>query len=389
MTKPNIRIESIDLLKGLVMVVMALDHTRDYFHASSFLFDPADPERTTWAIYFTRWITHFCAPAFSFLAGISAFMVSRRKTTHELAGFLLKRGLWLIFIELTIVNFGWFFDPGFHSPSLIVIWALGVSMIVLSGLVYLPRNIILIFSCLLIFGHDLLNGMHLGRTIAGAMLHGGGFFEFANGYHLSVGYPVVPWIAIMSLGYYFGSFYGADVNAAWRKRLFNVIGITAIILFFVMRWINCYGDPLPWKHYDAFSKNVFSFMNPNKYPPSLLYTLMTLGVTFLFLANSETLKGKAVRFFSTFGRVPFFYYIIHLYIIHLLALIAAEISGVGWRLMILPDWVTDLPALKGYGFDLWVVYLVWIAVIALAYPLCVKFDRYKTNNKDKAWLSYL
>ena len=186
------RVESIDLLKGLVMVIMALDHARDYIHGSARLFDATDPLHTTWAIYFTRWITHFCAPAFSFLAGTSAFMVGRRKSVCELSAFLFKRGLWLVFIEFTIINFAWFFDPGFHNLSLVTIWSLGMSMIVLAGLVYLPRNIILAFSLVLIFGHNLLDGVRLPGNVLWAILHHMDRYTISDGYYFHVYYPLIP-----------------------------------------------------------------------------------------------------------------------------------------------------------------------------------------------------
>lgn len=383
------RIESIDLLKGLVMVIMALDHTRDYFHYSAFLFDPTDPNQSTLPIFFTRWITHFCAPAFSFLAGLSACMVGRRKSVAELSSFLVKRGLWLVFIEMTVVNFAWYFDVQFRSPGLLVIWSLGISMIVLAGLVYLPKKIILLFSCILIFGHNLLDNIHYDGNIFWSILHEFNFFKLSDNFMFLVGYPIIPWIAVMALGYYFGSFYDKSCESAKRTKLFNIIGFSAIVLFVVIRFINVYGDPIPWQHFDSISKELMSFFNPSKYPPSLLYLLMTLGATFLFLANAEILKGKAVDFFSTFGRVPFFYYITHIYVIHLVAMLFAELTGFGWEIMILPAWVSEVTALKGYGFSLWVVYVVWIGIILFLYPLCKKFDTYKMNHKHKWWLSYL
>ncbi|MEJ7767408.1 MAG: heparan-alpha-glucosaminide N-acetyltransferase domain-containing protein [Chitinophagaceae bacterium] len=387
LTKP--RIESIDLLKGLVMVIMALDHVRDYFHYSAFLFDPADPTQSTLPIFFTRWITHFCAPAFSFLAGLSAFMLGKRKSKTELSGFLFKRGLWLIFIEMTVVNFAWYFDIYFRSPGLLVIWSLGVSMIVLAALVHLPGKLILLFSLLLIFGHNLLDNIHYDDNLLWAILHEFSFFKITEGVEFAVLYPIIPWIAVMALGYFFGSFYDNSFDSVKRKKAFNYIGISALILFITIRFINNYGDPIPWKDNNTTTKDLISFLNPSKYPPSLLFLLMTLGATFLFLANTEKLNGKIVNFFSTFGRVPFFYYILHIYLIHLVALLFAELSGFGWQIMLLPDWVTEMPTLKGYGFPLWVVYVVWVALIILLYPFVKKFDRYKQAHKEKWWLSYL
>ncbi len=383
------RIQSVDLLKGLVMVIMALDHTRDYFHFSANLFDPADPVKSTLPIFFTRWITHFCAPAFSFLAGLSAFFVGRRKTKAELSFFLIKRGLWLIFVELVLVGFAWYFDVEFRTIGLLVIWALGVSMIVLALLIHLPRIYILIFSCLLIFGHNLLDNFHGNDSMAWSLIHEQNFFPLFGNRHLLIGYPLVPWIAVMSLGYCFGTYYDASYDPVLRKKTFNIIGLSALLLFIVLRFTNLYGNPTPFQHYNTFSQGIIAFLNPAKYPPSLLYLLMTLGATLVVLANSENLKGKLVDFFCTFGRVPFFYYILHLYLIHILAMIFAQLSGFGWKLFILPNWIGFVPEMKGYGFALWVVYLVWIAVIIALYPLCKKFDAYKMNHKEKRWLSYL
>ncbi|CAN5598728.1 DUF1624 domain-containing protein [soil metagenome] len=382
------RIESIDLLKGMVMVIMALDHVRDYFHGAAYYFDPADPVQSTLPIFFTRWITHFCAPAFSFLAGVSACMVGKRKTKNELSRFLLSRGIWLVIVELTLVNFAWFFDVQFRTPGLLVIWSLGISMIALAALIHLPQKIILAFSLILIFGHNLLDNVHFENNKMWSILHEFHVFDLSNGYRLIVAYPLIPWIAVMALGYYFGTYYDKAVLPSDRKKLFNLIGITSLILFVIIRWTNLYGDPKPWQSYGYLPKDLISFLNPTKYPPSLCYLLMTLGAAFLFLANFEHLRGRVVNFFSTFGRVPFFYYILHLYLIHLLAMLYAELSGFGWHLMILPFWITKIPETKGYGVSLGVLYLIWIGIIAFLYPFCKKFDVYKQNNKDKKWLSY-
>ena len=389
MTITRPRIESIDLLKGLVMIIMALDHTRDYFHYSAFYFDPTDPTQSTLPIFFTRFITHFCAPAFSFLAGLSAFMISKRKSLPELSSFLFKRGLWLVFVEIIIISFAWKFDMHFRHIGLQTIWSLGVSMIVLAGLIYLPKRLILVFSLVIIFGHNLLDNIHFDGNFLWAMLHERQKFEFTEGHTVVFAYSLLPWIAVMSLGYCFGSLYDATFETAKRKKILNGLGIGSLVLFVILIALNTYGDPVRWTNYGVNSKTLMSIFDVNKYPPSLLYLLITLGGTFLFLANAEKLKGKVVDFFSTFGRVPFFYYILHIYLIHLFAAFAAYFTGFGWQALVLPTFITRVEALKGYGFNLITVYLVWIVVILLLYPLCKKFDSYKQSHKEKWWLSYL
>ena len=388
LTKP--RIQSIDLLKGLVMVIMALDHVRDYFHYSAFFFDATDPEQTTWPIFITRFITHFCAPAFSFLAGTSAFMIGKRKLPAELSSFLFKRGLWLVFVEIIIINFGWKFDINFTHIGLQTIWSLGISMIVLAGLIYLPKKIILAISIVIIFGHNLLDNIHFEGSYFWSILHEYKQFEFIDGHKVLFAYSLLPWIAVMSLGYCFGSLYDSSFEVKKRKRILNNLGIGSLVLFLILIAINKYGNPVQWTNYGITSKTLMSIFDINKYPPSLLYLLITLGGTFLFLANAEKLKGKVVDFFCVFGRVPFFYYILHIYLIHLIAVFAAEFTGFGWQVMVsMPTFATRVEALKGYGFNLITVYVVWIIVILLLYPLCKKFDNYKQSHKEKWWLSYL
>ncbi|MRS62746.1 DUF1624 domain-containing protein [Larkinella terrae] len=377
------RIASIDLLKGLVMVLMALDHTRDYFHQSSSVLDITDPAHATWPVYLTRWITHFCAPTFSFLAGLSAYFSGRRKTKSELSGFLLKRGLWLVFLEVTVIAFAWYFDVQFRNIDLAVIWCLGISMIFLAAFVYLPKNLILILSCLMICGHNLLDTVHFEGNAWWSIVHELSSVKLSETHTLNIVYPIVPWIGVMALGYYFGNFYNASIN---RKKLFNAIGISALVLFVLIRSTNVYGDLAPWKPYETASQTIMSFLNVTKYPPSFLYLLVTLSGAFLFLANSEKWRGRVVDFFCVFGRVPFFYYILHLYLIRVLALLTAELTGYGWELMVQTSFDIDL---KDFGFNLEIVYLIWIGIILLLYPICKRFDLYKQRHKEHWWLSYL
>ncbi len=371
------------------MVVMALDHVRDYFHFSAFYFDATDPTKTTLPIFFTRFITHFCAPAFSFLAGLSAYLIGKRKHLNALSSFLVKRGLWLVFVEIVLINFAWKFDVQFRHIGLQTIWQLGISMIVLAGLIHLPKKFILAFSLIIIFGHNLLDNIHFDGSYLWAMIHQPQKFEFTGGHTVVFAYSLLPWIAVMSLGFCFGTLYDAAFDVQKRKRTLNSLGIGSFMLFFILVAFNAYGNPVKWTNYGDTSKTLMSIFNVNKYPPSLFYLLITLGGTFLFLANAEKLKGKVVNFFCVFGRVPFFYYIIHIYLIHILAFFAAYLTGFGWQALVLPTFITRVEYLKGYGFNLITVYLIWILIIALLYPMCKKFDAYKQAHKEKWWLSYL
>jgi len=387
------RIQSIDLLRGLIMIIMALDHVRDYICSSSFLFDPLDLTKTNGSLFFTRWITHFCAPVFMLLAGTSAYLTGQKKTKKELSAFLFKRGLWLVFLEMIVVNFAWSFNIKLPIIFFITIWALGISMMVLAVLIHLPKKIILAFCIIIIAGHNLLDTIHVpGNTLPGfgwALLHEQQFFNWEGKIWL-VGYPLIPWIGVMPLGYCLGRWYAADYDAVKRRRNLRILGISAIILFILLRFSNVYGDPVRWSAQKDNFFTFLSFMNVNKYPPSLLYLLITLGPALLFLSYTEHLKGALVRVITVYGRVPMFYYLIHIYIIHLIALFASVfIPGQNWRIWILDEPIWFTTGLKGYGFSLPVCYLIWIAVVVAVYPLCKVYDRYKQSHKEKWWLSYL
>lgn len=390
---PARRIQSIDLLRGLIMIIMALDHVRDYFHADSFLYNPLDLEKTSIVLFFTRWITHFCAPVFMLLAGVSAFLTGQRKTKKELSVFLLKRGAWLVFLELVVVNFGWNFNIAFPNLLFVTIWALGISMMVLAAVIHLPFKWILALSIVVIAGHNLLDQVQVPgdglNAFSWAILHEQKFFLW-KGEGLLVGYPLVPWIAVMPLGYCLGHLYAKGFLPERRKKILLASGIGMLAGFMLVRLLNVYGDPLPWSVQQRPFFTFLSFLNVNKYPPSLLYLLLTLGSAILFLALTERWQGKLVNVFTVYGRVPMFYYLIHIYLIHLIAMILSglftPVAAHNWVLR-QPIWFnTDL---KGYGFSLGVVYLVWITVVVGLYPLCKKYDRYKQMHKEKWWLSYL
>lgn len=386
------RIQSIDLLRGIVMILMALDHVRDYFHDDAFLFNPTDLSKTSVILFFTRWITHYCAPVFVFLAGTSSFLVGARKSKSELTSFLITRGLWLVFLEFTVVNFAWFFNIKFTLVTLFVIWALGIGMIALAGAIHLPFKMILGLSVLLVAGHNLFDNFHVDGTgpdaIAWSVLHEFAGFPLGGAYSLFVGYPIIPWIGVMLLGYCFGKFY-VSYDPPSRKKILTYLGLGVIALFVIIRSINGYGDPRPWSVQPTSVFTVLSFINVSKYPPSLLYVLMTLGPAILFLAYAENIRGTFPKAVITLGRVPMFYYLLHIYLIHILAIAAALLSGYHASDMIFTTWVTDSPNLKGYGFNLGVVYIVWIGVVLALYPLCKRYEIYKASNKHMTWLSYL
>ena len=389
------RVQSIDLLRGLAIIIMALDHTRNYFHADAMIFSPTDLTKTTVPLFFTRWITHFCAPVFVFLAGTSAFLIGQRKAKKELSFFLLSRGLWLLFLELTVVNFGWTFNIHYPFFVLGVIWALGISMIVLSALVYLPFGAILGLGILVGAGHNLLDGIHVpGNTLKSFLwssLHDPTWGRESNQLIIKdrsviVDYSVLPWIGVIALGYCFGYLYKDNVDVATRRQKLLMLGVAAVLLFIFLRVLNVYGDPHPWSMQKSTAFTILSFLKVTKYPPSLQFILMTLGPSILFLMLAEKFWKRFGKTMIHIGRAPMFFYLIHIYLIHSMALFAAKLSGYRWVDMISQKPL--IPVINGYGLPLATVYIVWIIVVLLLYPLCKRYDIYKSTHK-KWWLSYL
>jgi uncharacterized membrane protein len=406
-TPSSSRIDSIDLLRGIVMVIMMLDHTRDFVHNAVFQFDPLDVTQTNPALFFTRWITHFCAPTFVFLAGTGAYLYGRRKNKGELSRFLITRGLWLIFLEFTVVRLGAFFNV---SPSLLammqVIWAIGVSMIVLTGLIHLPLKITLAFGLLMIAFHNLLDRFPVqgfqgpNRPMPGVgaklwmILHQQGAYPIAGfpSPFVLVLYPLIPWVGVMAVGYAFGTLYQLD--ATRRRRLLLWIGSGAVALFILLRAVDLYGDPQKWSHQPNPFFTVLSFLNTTKYPPSLLFLLMTLGPSILALwffessNTSRTLSSGVRSFFITFGRVPLFFYLLQWPTAHAISLLLHYVFGKPTHFLFQTpiEWFTNPP--RGTGFNLLVVYLAWIAGVLLLYPLCKWFAGVKQGRSDW-WLSYL
>lgn len=398
------RIDSIDLLRGIVMVIMMLDHTRDFVHNAALQFDATDLSRTNVALFFTRWITHFCAPVFVFLAGTGAYLqFARGKSKAALSRFLVTRGLWLIVLELTVVKLGISFNPDYRFLGFLqVIWVIGVSMIVLAGLIHLPKIVVAAFSVLMIALHNLLDGINFegwngpGTPVPSfgvklwILLHqpfaGFPIIGLASPVVFIV-YPLVPWIGVMAAGYAFGALYEWDAQR--RRRWLVIIGAMATLLFIVIRALNVYGDPSPWTGQPSFGFTMLSFINTSKYPPSLLFLLMTLGPAIISLAffEKEQRGGPIRRFFVTFGRVPLFFYLLQWFTAHLISLLLHFAFGkpTGWLFQSPLNFGQSPP---GIGFNLVVVYLSWIAGVLLLYPLCKWFAGVRQRRKDW-WLSYL
>jgi uncharacterized membrane protein len=387
------RLDTIDVLRGIAMVLMALDHSRDWF--SSATVNPVDLTQTWPALFFTRWITHYCAPAFVFLAGASAYLYgSRGRTKRELSRFLLTRGLWLIFLELTMVRFGWYFSFDYHYiGDAQVIWAIGWCMVVLSALVYLPVRYVAAIGIAITLFHNLLDGIAAKSLDGWASLwmfvHERGVVQPAPGYTLSLAYPILSWIGIMAAGYGFGTFFRIDPRL--RRKLFLTIGPAMIVLFLVLRFSNVYGDMSKWAVQKDALFTLMSFLNITKYPPSLLYALMTLGPAITFLGLWKKEPGALARPFVIFGRVPLFYYLLHLFVLHSLAIVYS------WFTFGSARWLFEIPATvdsnfgsapKDYGVGLPMVYVFWIAALLILYLPCKWFAGVKQRHRN-VWLSYL
>jgi uncharacterized membrane protein len=373
------RLNSIDFLRGLVMVVMALDHTRDFFAAGAF--NPRDV--TEPALFLTRWITHFCAPTFIFLAGISAFLYGTERKTSQVSRYLFTRGCWLVLIEFTVVRFGWTFSFKIDYLVIQVIFTIGASMIALAALVHLPRWAIATVGLALIAGHNLFDGIKAEQLGAAApvwnLLHQPAALDLTHGFKLIVLYPLIPWIGVMAAGYALGPLF--RLKRETRVRQLFAIGALITIGFVFLRATNLYGDPAPWAVQNGVVATALSFINCEKYPPSLLFLAMTLGPALMLVAVSDGAQGIIAGWITTFGRVPLFYYIAHIYLLHASAILFAwiTIGGAGFVASHKPD---------GYGLGLAGIYTVWVAVVILLYPLCSWFAAIK-RRRTEWWWSYL
>jgi uncharacterized membrane protein len=379
------RLNSLDWLRGLVMVLMVLDHTRDFLAAG--VFNPRD--LTNVPLFLTRWVTHFCAPTFVFLAGVSAHLYGARgRSRSELARFLFTRGLWLIFLEIVVVRFAWTFSFRMDAIMLQVIWVIGVSLVVLSALIYLPRPLVASFAVLLIAGHNLLD--HFSAANMGSagglwiLLHEQGLLNQGGKVVVFALYPLIPWVAVVAAGYCFGP--AIQTDAQLRRIWTLALGAGITLLFIVLRALNVYGDPLPWSSQPKALASVLSFVNCQKYPPSLLYLCMTLGPALLLLGAAEGFSGRFASFLVTFGRVPFFFYLAHIFLLHLMAVAWAQFhdGNVAWLFHGLPP--VSKPA--AFGFSLPMIYPLWMAAVAILYLPCRWFAQIKQRRREW-WLSYL
>lgn len=380
------RVESLDLLRGLVMIVMALDHTRDFLTSAHF--DPTDATQTTPVLFATRWITHLCAPVFVLLAGAGARLsLGRGRSRGELARYLLTRGLWLVILEVTLVHLAWMgpdYEPTHYR--FLVISTLGFSMIALAGLIYLPMPVIIGFGVALVAGHDLLDSIDPSDLGSFAwlwnVLHVPGMIgSWAPGkWALFVLYPLIPWIGVMALGYAFGALVERPAlqdDRGRRARLWLIAGGAMLVAFVAIRALDTYGDPAHWAHQATDARTVMAFLDVSKYPPSLDYLLATVGVAAIVLAGLEHLRGPIAAVLRTYGRVPLFFYLLHIPLIHLVSFpINGLINGV---------WSSHDP---GWGFGLPMVYAVWLGVVAALYLPCRWFGDVKARRRDW-WLGYL
>jgi uncharacterized membrane protein len=382
------RIHAIDIIRGLIMVIMTLDHSRDFLHYAGP--SPLNMQTTTVILFFARWITHYCAPTFVFLSGVSAFLAGQRQTKKELSGFLLKRGAWLILSDMLIISFLFSFDLQYHLLVLEVLWAIGFGMIILALLIRVPRAVIAVIALLILFGHNILDYLPLpGNGIAGTLST---VFLTARGAviplsaHRSIAelYSVLPWTGALLLGYVFGSLYQAGADANKRQKTLLVCGFSVIALFIVLRLVNHYGDPAPWSVQRNAAHTLLSFLNTTKQAPSLLFFAMTLGPVMVLLALAEKLNNKLTAFFEVYGNVPYFYFIGHLCLLRLMNILLIALKGLPFK----SDENPFVWQAQGFGFPLWAVYLFWLFVVAAFYFPCKWYGNYKRMHRQW-WLSYL
>jgi len=384
------RIYSIDVVRGMVMVIMALDDVRDLLHTTSLTDQPTNLNTTTPALFFTRWITHLCAPTFVFLAGVSAFLSQKHKNDRGATRrFLLTRGLWLIVLEFTLVNFGLWFDIHFKLFVFNVIATIGVGFILLSLLLRCSaKTIAIIGLCILVLYNLAIllpmdNNSFLKQIFSPLFFPGA--FPFAGGRLFVIGYPPIPWLGIMLLGFACGPFFERETHQ--QRSLFLQLSIVSIGLFLLLRFINVYGDFVPWKQQKNSLFTFLSFINLTKYPPSLDFGLLFLGIMLLLLSRLTGVTNKWTGVLRVYGKTPLFYFVVHWYLIHPLVFMM-----VWWQGFTRADMVFGFNfgrPLSGSGLGLGAIYLVWLGIVAVMYPLCKWYGAYKEKHPEKKWLRYL
>lgn len=384
------RIHSIDRVRGLVMIIMALDHVRDLLHTTSLTQDPTDLQTTTPILFFTRWITYLCAPAFVFLSGASAYIAYQNRKDHTASKrLLLQRGLWLILLELVFVNFVLWFDVHFRIIFLQVIAAIGFGFILLSFMLKIKAKWLALIAIIIIAIHQLLataliSGNNYLDVITGILFRRSVFVP-TPGFMFLVAYPWIPWFGIMLLGFSLGSWF--TTNAATRRKNLLLAGFTALVIFFVFRIVNGYGDPAQWSGQKNSMYTMLSFINVSKYPPSLIYIALFTGITLVLLCLFERGRSWLMEVLSVYGKVPMFYYILHLVFIRIALFVMVFAQGYSMNdLSFAPFQFGRAP---GSGINLTGVYVVWLVIVVLLYPLCKWYAGYKANHREKWWLSYV
>ncbi|MFN3848109.1 MAG: DUF1624 domain-containing protein [Spirosomataceae bacterium] len=383
------RIQNIDILRGLVIVIMTLDHTRDFVHENVLSIEPTDLSQSNPALFLTRWITHLCAPTFVFLAGVSAYLsMSNNPNISENRTFLIKRGLWLIFVNFTINNFGIFLDIHFSIFFLQVIAAIGFGFLILAAILKLGANKIGLIGGIVLLSHNLFQGISFGENHAlnflWALFMNKGYFQITPSTGVLISYAIIPWSAILLVG--FGT--AAIISKPQNERQLFKIGMGALLSFIVLRFINLYGDPAPWTLQKNVTMTFLSFINTTKQPPSLLFVLMTLGISFLLLFLFRTAGNKFTKWLSIFGKVPLFYWTIHWFVLHFVAIVYYLGQGYGWQDLEFSGFGFGKPA-DGQGMSLKWVYVTWIFVVLFMFPLAKLYGVYKFKNSDKSWLRYM
>ncbi len=387
------RINTIDIIRGLVMIIMALDHVRDLLHIPALTQDPTNLSTTTAPIFFTRWITHLCAPTFVFLSGTSAYLSLQKRMSSDRRGdagsFLLKRGLVLIALELTLINFAFWTDIQFRTIMLQVIFVIGGGLVLLSLLIRFPIRALAIAGLVIIFGHDLLLLLppftNPAARLGWSLLFKTELFPVSPNFMLLVAYPLIPWFGLMLVGYACGPVFASPMPVR-QKRLLT-FGLLSLGLFVVLRFVNIYGDPSPWATQKSTLFTVLSFLNVSKYPPSLLYTAVTLGIACLMLSLADGADNAVTRVLMVYGKVPLFYYLLHWYLVKLAMIGMALLQG--YSLSDLPIGPLNFGRPPGAGLSLPGVYAVWLTIVVVLYPLCRWYGRYKADHPEIGWLRYL